>query len=96
MLVGPAGATYRLDRWPARCAMIGRKASASLAACGESQTALRAAHIHHLFVAEPRNIPDIPTVRRLDLTENLSLWSAEHFHHRLLAWADSVGDGASS
>ncbi len=55
-----------------------------LAACDESHTALRTAHIHHLFVAKPRNIPDIPSVRRLDLPEHLSFWSAEHFQRRLL------------
>lgn len=37
---------------------------------------------------EFRETTSIPAIRCLDLTKNLSLWSAEHFHHRLLAFVD--------
>ena len=57
----------------------------ALAVRGESQTAPRADLFRQLCVAEPRNIPDIPAVRRLDLAKNLSLSIAVHFHHGLLA-----------
>jgi len=57
------------------------------AARGESQTASRAGLFRQLGVAEPRNTPGIPAVRRLDLTKNPSPSLAEHFHHGLLGLA---------
>jgi len=62
-----------------------------LGARGESQTASRADLLRQLCVAEPRNTPGIPAVRRLDLTKNLSLSLAEHFHHGLLAGCGKTG-----
>jgi hypothetical protein len=59
-------------------------ALAHLEARGENQTAPRPDLFRQAFVAEPRNTPGMPAVRRLDLTKNLSVSLAEHFHHGLL------------
>ncbi len=55
-----------------------------LAACGKSQTALRADLFRHNCVPESLKITNIHAILRLVLTKNFSLSFAEHFHHRLL------------
>ena len=62
---------------------VGATAMTPPAARGESQTAPRADLFRQLCVPEFRDTTSIPAIRRLDLTKNLSLWSAEHFRHGL-------------
>ncbi len=57
-----------------------------LAACGKSQTALRAAFFRQNCVPESLKITNIHAILRLVLTKKISLSFAEHFHHRLLVF----------
>ncbi len=59
----------------------------SLAVRGRSRAELRAALFRQLSVGKPRNIPDIPTVSRLDPAKNDSLSLAPDFYHGLLGYA---------
>ena len=59
----------------------------TLAARGKSRAELRAALFHQLSVEKPRNITDIPSVFRLDLAKNDSLWLAPGSCHGPLAAA---------
>ncbi len=63
---------------PGEVAFSGIPMPESLAARGEGQTAPRADLFRQLGVPGFRDTTSIPAIRRLDLTKNLSLWSAEH------------------
>jgi hypothetical protein len=50
----------------------------------QTRAALRAGLFSQIGVGKSRKISDIPTIFRLDLTENSSLSQAGDFHHGLL------------
>ncbi len=87
--LGSSSALDRLDPglWPELAEVAGDPA-----ARGESQTAPRADLFRQLSVAEYRDTTSIPAIRRLDLTKNLSLWNAEHFHPGLLGRLQALVD----
>jgi hypothetical protein len=55
-----------------------------LTARGKTRAALRTGLFRQIGVGKSRKISDIPSILRLDLTENPSLSQAGDFHHGLL------------